>query len=363
MTDRLSILFLESSKNFGGQERRLLFEARWLAGAGHAVAVACPRDAVLQERASAAGLTVHPVPMRGSVHPASIAALAGIIRRGGADVLYSHSGKDSWLGGFAGALSGVPLVRSRELLTPVRHPSAYNLFPRRTLACSEAVRRQLVASGVRPEKVFVQYPPVDGARFQAVPQAERERVRREFRLEERFPVVACVAEFRAEKRQIDLVTAIGMLRADFPRALLLLVGRDAGITGVREAVTEAGLSGQVILTGEREDVPAMLANADIFAFPSSVEPFGMGPVEAMAAGVPVVTTDTGGLAEIVTDGVDGLRVPPLDPAAMARAIARLAGDPELRRRLAEAGRIRARDFEASAAMENLVRHFREVARG
>lgn len=363
MTAPLSILFLESSRNFGGQERRLLFEARWLAGAGHRISLACPPDSPLFGRAAGAGLEPHGIPMRGSAHPGSVASLALLIRRCGADVLYSHSGKDSWLGGIAGFLCGVPLVRSRELLTPVRHASAYSLFPRRVLACGEAVRRQLVESGVPARKVFVQYPPVDIARFESVAPADRERVRGELGLDGHRPVVACVGEFRAEKRQVDLVHAMKPLLAEHPSALLVLVGRDAGITGVREAAEATGVADRVVRTGEREDVPAILANADVYAFPSSVEPFGMGPVEAMAAGVPVVATRVGGLAEIVTDGVDGLLVPPFDPGAIAAAISRICRDQALRARLVAGGLARAPFFAAPRAMERLVGHLRAAIAG
>lgn len=359
----MTVLFLESSRNFGGQERRLVREAVRLAGMGHASLVACPRDAVLYDRSLAAGLPVFAVPMRGSVEPASLGILFRVIRRHRVDVIYSHSGKDSWLGGICGLLTGVPLVRSRELLTEVRHKSAYNLLPKRILACSEAVRKHLIERGVDERKVFVQYPPVDTSRFASVTPGERESARRELQLNGRRPVIVCVGEFREEKRQVDLVYAMNILRKRFPSALLLLVGRDAGMTGVRHAAEREGLLEQVRILGEREDVPAILSTADVYVFPSSVEPFGMGPVEAMAAGVPVVVTNVGGLPEIVVDGVHGLHVPPFSPERIADAVTRILAEDGLRQRMIEAGRDRARVFDAASAMHSLERHFRAVVSG
>ena len=358
---RLTVLFTESSRNFGGQERRLLREALWLLEAGHRVRIATPPGGILYERARSVGVPTDAVPMRGAAEPGSLSALLRILRRHRVDVVYSHSGNDSWIGGIAGRIGGVPLVRSRELLTPVRHASAYNLLPQKILACSEAVRRQLIECGVDGRKVFVQYPPVDTAAFRGVSPEAREGVRRELGLDGRYPVVACAGEFRAEKRQVDLVHAMLNIRTDFPDALLLLAGRDSGITGVGPATKAAGVSGNVRFLGEREDVPAILANTDVYAFPSSLEPFGMGPVEAMAAGVPVVATNVGGLAEIVTDGVNGLLVPPLAPAALAEAVIRLCREAGLRERLIAGGRERANDFDIPVGMERLTRHFREVA--
>ncbi|TFH30036.1 MAG: glycosyltransferase family 1 protein [Deltaproteobacteria bacterium] len=360
--ERLAILFTESSRNFGGQERRLLREALWLLEAGHRVRIATPPEGILYERSRNAGVPTDAVPMRGAAEPGSLSAVLRILRRHRVDVIYSHSGKDSWIGAIAGLVGGVPLVRSRELITPVRHAFAYNLLPRKVLACSEAVRRQLIECGVDGRKVFVQYPPVDTAAFRGVSPEAREAVRRELGLDKRYPVVTCAGEFRAEKRQVDLVHAMLNIRVEFPDALLLLAGRDSGVTGVRSAAEAAGVSGSVRFLGEREDMPAILANTDVYAFPSSLEPFGMGPVEAMAAGVPVVATSVGGLAEIVTDGVNGLLVPPLAPAALAGAVVRLCREAGLRERLIAAGRERANDFDAAGGMERLTLHFREVAR-
>ena len=143
----LKILFTESSRNFGGQERQLITEACLLREAGHKVEIACQRDTVLAERAVSAGIRVHLVPMRASVHPPSLAALLRVVIRLKPDVIYSHSGHDSWLSGIVGLLTGTPLVRCRALLTPVRSSTAYFLS-RRVLACAQAVKDQLIEAGV-----------------------------------------------------------------------------------------------------------------------------------------------------------------------------------------------------------------------
>jgi len=358
---KLTILSLESSKGFGGQERRLLHEALWLRRAGHEVIIACPSESPLYLQASAAGGTVYGVSMRNSVEPASLFALVRIIRRHRVDVLYSHSGKDSWLGGLSGWIAGVPLVRSRELLNPVKHRFAYNLLPKRVLACSAAVKEHLVASGVDARKVFVQYPPVATTRYSSVTAAEVECWRQRLELTGHFPVISCVAGMRGEKRQIDLIRAMQPLSAEFPEVLLLLLGSGHERAALERIAAETGVADRVRFLGEVEEVPAVLANSDVFVLPSSREPFGMAPVEAMAAGVPVVVTRTGGLAEIVSDGVNGLHVPVEEPQAISRAVARICREQGLSERLSAGGRRRAEDFSEDVVMEKLVGHFRAVA--
>lgn len=360
---RLTVLFLESSRNFGGQERRIVHEARLLRERGHLPLIACPGDAALLARAAEAGIEVFAVPMRNAVHPLSLAKLYSVVRRRRVDIVYSHSGKDSTLGGIVALLTGRPLVRSRELLNPVRRARSYNLLPKRVLACSGAVRDHLIAAGVDPRKVHVQYPPVATTRFRSASLEAQQAMGHELGLGGSFPVVVCVAGFRHEKRQEDLIRAMAAVRHSFPGALLVLAGSGWYRENLWGFAEEAGVADIVRFAGECEDVPALLATADVFVLPSSVEPFGMSPVEAMAAGVPVVVTRTGGLAEIVTDGVDGLLVAVHDPDAIAAAVIRICRDPELRAALVAAGRTRALDFDEERAVDGLIDHFRAVLDG
>ena len=96
----------------------------------------------------------------------------------------------------------------------------------------------------------------------------------------------------------------------------------------------------VRLAGERDDVGELLAAADLFVLSSRSEGLPLSILEAMAAGLPVVASDVGGVPELVVDGETGLLVPPGDPHALAAAIDRLLDDPDLRRRLGAAGRLR-----------------------
>jgi glycosyltransferase involved in cell wall biosynthesis len=87
------------------------------------------------------------------------------------------------------------------------------------------------------------------------------------------------------------------------------------------------------------------------------EPFGQVAVECLAAGTPVVVTATGGLADIVRDGVEGLLVPPADPEALARALDRVLHEPGLRKRLAAAAPARARQYEISRVLPRILQTY------
>ncbi len=143
-----------------------------------------------------------------------------------------------------------------------------------------------------------------------------------------------------------LVEAVALLRERDLDVALSIVGDDgADAANIRELVASRGLEDTVSLLGPRsqEDLHSLYRHADVFALACRVEDDGDRDgipnvlVEAMAAGLPVVSTTVSGIPELVHDGDNGLLVPPDDPAAFADALLRMAKDPQLRTRLAAAG--------------------------
>lgn len=161
----------------------------------------------------------------------------------------------------------------------------------------------------------------------------------------------------------DLLQAIRMLRNAGHDARLVIAGEDdAGGTGYRRVIeariAELGLDDAVTLLGavSEGEVRRHLLEAHVFALASWHEPLGVALMEAMSCEVPTIGTAAGGVAELIRDGQDGILVPPRDPPAMADAILRLAGDPDLARRLGQAGRERiVSGFGAEAGAETLIR--------
>lgn len=113
--------------------------------------------------------------------------------------------------------------------------------------------------------------------------------------------------------------------------------------------------------GHVDDMPALLRSVDVVALPSYREGLPKGLIEAAASGCALVSTDVPGCREVVTDGVDGLRVPVRDAPALAKAIAQLDDDPELRERLAAAGQRKAlEEFDERIVIRDTVGEYREL---
>jgi glycosyltransferase involved in cell wall biosynthesis len=157
-------------------------------------------------------------------------------------------------------------------------------------------------------------------------------------------VVGCVARITRVKGQIHLVRAAWQLKRKIPSLRLLMVGDGEDR---REIETFAGnrfLESEAVFTGALDDPTQAFAAMDLCVMPSLDEGQGRAAIEAMAAGVPVIASDVGGLTEVLDSGKAGALVPPGDPAALADAIQSLAVDPAKRAQFAQAGRDRAELF-------------------
>lgn len=157
-------------------------------------------------------------------------------------------------------------------------------------------------------------------------------------------VIGNVARLDPVKDQVGLVTAFHLLCESLPevreRLRLVIVGEGPQRPVLEACIAELGLAGQVCLLGNRDDVPAILVELDIFAFSSIAEGMPGVLLEAMAAGLPVVATDVGGVGDVVLHETTGQVVPSGAPRALAGALASYVTDETLRIRHGRAGRER-----------------------
>jgi glycosyltransferase involved in cell wall biosynthesis len=151
--------------------------------------------------------------------------------------------------------------------------------------------------------------------------------------------IVSVGRIAPPKDFSTLVQAVGRLEGG--TAELTLLGDGPGRGAVEAEIVALGLAGTVRLAGNVQDVRFRLAQADVFVLSSSSEGFPISVLEAMAAGLPVVAADVGGVREAVEDGVTGHLFAAGDVAALAEKLAALAAEPALRRKLGEAARERA----------------------
>jgi len=213
----------------------------------------------------------------------------------------------------------------------------------RIVCVARSDRDRGLASGIgHPSQYRILRSGIDPSLYGAPPGA-RERLRAAIGAAKEDVVVGSIANFKPQKGPLDLVEAARLAHSRDRRLRFVIAGDGELRPAVERAIAGADLGGAVHVLGWRDDIPELLAAMDIFVLTSLFEGLPRVVLQAMAASVPVVATDTGGVAEVVVDGTTGLLVPPGNPAAAADAIVGLAGDASARRRLAQAARLRLGD--------------------
>ncbi|MEC4019160.1 glycosyltransferase [Streptomyces sp. H27-D2] len=346
---RLTVLHISQPVD-GGVARVVTDLVRSQSESGVRAVVACPPGGMLGEAAAAAGAEVLDWPAGrepGVRLPREAARLARIVRRAGPDLVHAHSAK----AGLAGRL----VVRGR--IPTVYQPHAWSFdavgglvaelalrwerFAARWACCvlcvSEDERLHGRRSGV-PGRWSVIHNGVDTARFRPVGARER-RLARE-RLSERYgisptaPLVACVGRLCRQKGQDVLLRAWPRIAAEVPGSRLVLVG-----DGPQAAALRAAAPRGVVFAGRTGDAVPWYTAADLVVQPSRWEGMALSPLEAMACGRPVVVSDVSGARESLPDRhAPVCLVPPGDPGALARALAALLADAELRETLGQQAR-------------------------
>jgi glycosyltransferase involved in cell wall biosynthesis len=227
---------------------------------------------------------------------------------------------------------------------------------------SEFVAQSLVDNGYSAQKTHAVLNAIDPAgwdyRFDPGP------VRHELGISACAPVIVCAARLFRGKGQDDVIRALGVIRQEFPDVRLLIVGTDdrqamptSFTAELKGLVADLGLAEHVIFTGQRTDMPALIAACDVFALPSFEEPFGLVYVEAMAMKKPVIALNIGGAREVVEHGRSGLLSAPGDQAGLAENLLALLRDPALRARMGEYGR---QQVEHRFTIERLARDIEKV---
>jgi glycosyltransferase involved in cell wall biosynthesis len=305
-----------------------------------------PGAEVLADRAAALGVPVRlvgPLPL-GLEGARGAPALARLLRRERPAVFHAHMSSPvacKW--GLAAAVAArVPAVLGTVQVGGYEPPdrSAYwqlRALSRgvdRYLAVSRGIADELVDGlGWPRQKVDVVYNAVDLARIdvEAPPG-----LRAELGVGDGRPLVLMPARLDAQKGHRVLFEAIPRI----PDATFLLAGEGPEREPLEAMAARLGIADRVRFLGRREDVPQLLAAADVFVLPSLYEGSSLAVLEAMAAGIPIVSSAIGGTDELIEDGRSGLLVAPGDAAGLAAALRRVLGEPELQQGLAAGARER-----------------------
>lgn len=331
-------------ENWGGTELHILNLSDQLQKRGYDVTIACRPDRWVENRAQQMGLATVPIRVLKQQDWQDFGALRRLMREKQIDVMHVHWSTDVVVPGWAAVREHIPVrVMSRHMPYPFKNRLGTYLYTQvlytKLVTVSDSVRKTLLKCGVAENRVEVIHHGTDVAAFSKTTQTVQE-ARQSLEIPENTIAVGIVGRIAPEKGHKVLLDAARSLKGRYPLTYVV-IGDGPDSDQMKETVRTYNLESNVIFAGFRDDVNNAISAMDIVTVPSTWnEPCSAVVQQAMALRKPVVGTLAGGTPEMVLEGETGLLVPPSDSEALADALARLAGDAFLRKRLGDAGRER-----------------------
>jgi glycosyltransferase involved in cell wall biosynthesis len=309
----------------------------------------------------AAGIAVTPLRKRHKLDGWVLARLVGLLRSKRFDVVQTWIFAANTYGRLAAHWAQVPVVVTAEMAVDLWKGRGHLAIDRRLARWTDRVvgnSRAVVdfyrRAGVPADRLA--WIP-SGIADEEPPAVDPAAVRAEFGLERDAPLILFAGRLAPQKGVEDLVAALDLLQHVRPDLRALIVGDGALRGPLEDAAHAVRIDGMVRFTGHRDDVPRLLAAADLVVLPSLYEGLPNIVLEAMRFSKPVVATAAPGTTEVVDPDRTGLLVPVHNPQALAQAIRTVLQDPALARRLGAAGRAR---VEAEFRAETMVARFAEL---
>jgi len=331
----VNILYVESSRSWGGQEYRTCLEINWLNAHGHQAYLVCNPDSQVHSKASELDTRLVIMPLGRRVDLFCSWRLWRFCRRNRIDLLKTYSSKDHWLC-LPLYFCGIPLSRARCVTDPIGSKGRAFVFKHgcsNILADASVIKDELVQEhGIDPAKIEVIGSAVNLEKFK--PPRDRIKFRHEIGVGADTPLIGNVGMIRPDKGQLILVEAAPFVLAERPDSRFVVVGQGTGILkrgiNVRNAIDRARLADKIIMAGYRWDTPDIYAACDMIVITSlRTEASPIVLREAFASGRPVIATKVGDIPEIIEYRQNGLLIEPGDSKALAAAILEFIRDPQL----------------------------------
>lgn len=296
----------------------------------------------------------------------SLLRMTSLFQRIRPQIVHTHTSKAGILGRFAAALARVPVV----VHTPHGHvfhgyfagPETKLFIILERLAARSTDRIIMLTDGekkdhlrfrIAPEKKFITiHSGVDLAPF-TPDRIDSVSAREDLGIPLSCPVVGTVGRLTEVKGHRYLLEAASLILKEKPDTWFVILGSGELKSDLKHLAASLGIDGRVIFSGWRSDVAPVLSAFDLFAFPSLNEGMGKALVEAMAMGLPVIASRTGGIPDLVKDGRNGLLIPPADSRALASSILDLLSDHEKRNRMGKRGKTKASFFGTDSMIDKI----------
>jgi glycosyltransferase involved in cell wall biosynthesis len=363
-TSAIRVLHIDSEKSWRGGQQQAAYLLERMHAKGYDTAMACRHGSAMARYCREKNLPVFPLAMKGEIDFVAGYRIGALCRKKGFNILHLHSSHALATGLWASLFNpGLRLIAVRRVDFPIKK-NRFSRFKYTTakldkIVCiSEAIRKVLLRDGIPPDRLRTIHSGVDLNKFDGVlPPAD---FRRSLGIPDDHLLVGTVAAIAGHKDYPNLLQAAKTVIEQRENVSFCAVGDGPDENEVLALKDRLGLGDRFVFTGFRKDVGHFLKSFDVFVLASYLEGLGTSILDAQGVGLPVVACETGGIPEVVKDGVNGLLVPPRDSEALARAILALVDDKDLRRACGQTARETVQDYSIERTVEKNLALYREI---
>lgn len=300
--EKIKVLHTEWSDGWGGQEIRIINEMIAVREKGVEVFLACRDHSKIKEKAIENNIQVFVLPFRGNIDFGTLFALMKIIKENKIDIVNTHSGKDTWVGGFAAKLAGAKFIRSRHLSNRINSSrlNFINEIADYVFTTGESVRNDMIHyNRVNPKKIISIPTGIDENIFNPL-NYEKKECRKKLSFNDEEIIVGIVAVLRSFKRHdLFLEAARKVLDSTDKNIKFVLAGEGPQRKSIEDLIINLNLQKNVVLLGHIKDVPELLSAIDIFVLSSdSKEGVPQSVMQALLMNQPVIATNVGSTKDL-----------------------------------------------------------------
>ncbi len=357
-TKSLKILHIDTAKEWRGGQQQAVYLHRSLIEQGYSSDLACQPGSRYESYCIENQVPYFAVKMRGEYDFVSGWKIAGYCRKNRIHIIHAHSAHALAIGLWAKMFySDIKLIAARRVDFSIRKNifsvlKYNNSYLDKIICVSDNIKSVLVADGLPAHKITTVHSGIDQHKFDNI------QVPDDFLQEWKIPdgniIIGTVAAIVGHKDYPTLLKAARIVADSNPNVTFIALGGGTDEEKVKSEAKELGLGGKFIFAGFQKEVGLFLKSFDIFVLASKLEGLGTSILDAQSVGLPVIATKTGGIPEAVYDGVNGLLVPPQNPARLAEAILNLIDDEEKRKELGREALTTVENFDIRKTVEKTI---------
>jgi len=344
----MKILHTEWSDGWGGQEIRILAESLAFIKKGYEITIAAQPKSQLYKKSKQAGVPTFELKMNKGLNLLAIYSLVKFIKKNKIQIVHTHSSVDSRTAGIAARICKIKVVRSRHISIPISKSFItywqYMKLADKVITSGRDIRNIMIQRNkMSPNNIISAPAGANTEQFNI--DRELKNIRPSYNINEKHFLVGIVSVLRSWKGHTYLIEAIEIIRKTIPNIRLIIVGAGPQKKTLERLIAQLDLKNNIILTGHQSDPAPFYKAMDLMILPSYAgEATSQVLPQAMLMGKPVISTETGGLTEVVIHNETGVVVPSKNSQAIANAIKNLYKNKKLRLRIASQGREHALNY-------------------